>query len=299
MTEIVESLNAQYGGQGRIHFSAGPGGFVLAELINSYASATVALEGGQILAYTPHGQPPVLFLSKQATYTHGKSVRGGIPVCWPWFAGMRDNPQHPFHGFARMLRWDVRSTSTNGEVTLLELGLQASAETRSYWPHEFDLRLVVTLSRELRADLVTQNTDAAPVELTAALHSYFHVGDISQVTIRGLAGTHYIDKVDNGSVKQQVGEIQIQQVTDRIYQATTATCLIDDPALGRTITIEKAGSNSTVVWNPWENARQIADMADDEYHTMVCLETTNAGDDTISLAPGQEHTLSAVIRVSG
>lgn len=290
-------LNAQFGAADSILFEDGPNGLLLAKLTSPNARAVVALDGAQVLEYIPGDQPPVLFVSEQAQYQVGKSVRGGVPVCWPWFGGVRNDPQHPFHGFARMVRWDVRATDVQQDTAKLELGLSESEFTRQYWSHSFVLRLVITLATELRLDLIARNTDSVPVELTAALHSYFRVGDIDAVTIHGLENTQYLDKRDDGREKQQLGPIAITEATDRIYLDTKATYTIEDRSLDRRIVIEKQGSNSAVVWNPWaDDARAMSDMRDDEYQAMVCVETTNAGDDIITLPPGEEHRLSVVIR---
>ena len=295
-TQTLALLNEQFGRAERIVFHENPHGFPIATLTNRSATATVALDGGQVLTYQPADQPPVLFVSREAVYTQGKSVRGGIPVCWPWFAGVRDDPERPFHGFARMMRWEVLETTDTEAATTLVLGLRPSEATRRYWPHAFDLRLAVSVGRQLRTDLVTTNTDSVPIELTAALHTYFHVGDVTHVAVYGLEGTHYSDKRDEGREKTQSGPVTFSGPTDRIYRATSATCVIDDPTLDRRLVIEKHGSNSTVVWNPWaEDARAMRDMAEDEYQVMLCVETTNAADDRITLAPGATHTLGAQI----
>lgn len=293
----IAALNATYAVAGRISFQAGPGTLTTVELRGPQGHATVALDGAQVLAYTPSGQPPVLFTSRQAIYTSGKSVRGGIPVCWPWFGGSREDAERPFHGFARMLPWQVRGTSASDTSISLELGLNENDFTRRYWPHTFDLRLVVTLADALYVDLVARNTDAVPVEITGALHSYFAIGDIKEIVVAGLEETTYLDKVDDGREKRQEGLVRITGHTDRIYVNTTSTCVIDDPANSRQIVVEKRGSHSTVVWNPWiENAAAMADMADDEYTAMICVETTNAGSDIVTLAPGESHTLGTTLR---
>lgn len=295
-TPDLDDLNSRFAADSQVHFAT-QHGLVVAQLANRHGSATVALSGGQVLTYQPVGQQPVLFVAQQARYEVGKSVRGGIPVCWPWFAGRRDDPARPFHGFARMLVWGVRAAHAAAESTTLELGLTENTTTRAYWPHPFDLRLVVTLGRTLQVDLIARNTDTQPVELTAALHSYFRVGDVAQVTLHGLEGTTFIDKT-NGDSEQHEASLAIDRWIDRIYLDTTATCSIDDASLKRRIVIEKAGSRATVVWNPWrENAAAIADMGDDEYRAMLCVETANTGGDTITLAPGHEHQLSAIIHV--
>lgn len=298
MTLTPSELNETYAIPDHVQVLPGHEGCApVVELRHGGAVATVALDGAQVLGYTPAGQQPVIFLSRQAAFKPGKSARGGVPVCWPWFGGVRDNPSIPFHGFARMAAWELRRAAATNEHTTVELALAPSDFTRSYWPHEFELSLRVQLGAQLRLDLTAHNTDGQPVELTAALHTYFRVGEIGQVAISGLDGVGYIDKLDGDRQKLQQGDIRIAEMVDRIYVGTSGACVIDDDALGRRIVVGKEGSNSVVVWNPWaEEAKKIADMADEEYREFVCVETTNAGGDVVTLAPGASHTLTAIIR---
>jgi len=178
----------------------------------------------------------------------------------------------------------------------LRLGLTESEATYAIWPHAFDLELIATVGPELNVELISRNTGEAPLVVGGALHSYFRVGDVSRVAIHGLEGRSYIDKVDGGQQKAQDGPITIGMETDRIYLDTTAECVIDDPALGRRIRVAKAGSRTTVVWNPWiEKARLMPDCGEEEYLNFVCVETTNALEDVFDLAPGAEHRLRQTI----
>jgi len=181
-------------------------------------------------------------------------------------------------------------------ATRVSLELTDSADTRALWPHAFALELVVVVGPALRVTLVARNTGPDPFVCGGALHSYFSVGDVTTVAIHGLEGRAYVDKVDGGRSKIQQGPITIK--TDRVYQETTAACVIDNPALGRGITVDKAGSCSTVVWNPWrDKARRLADFGDDEYPQMICVEVANAPGDTATVPPGGEHRLRTTIGV--
>jgi glucose-6-phosphate 1-epimerase len=180
--------------------------------------------------------------------------------------------------------------------TELRLGFSNDATTQALWPHAFTLELHISIGSTLKLALVMRNTDTTAWSCTGALHSYLAVGDIGAVTIDGLDTVAYVDKVAGGQLRRQEGPIVIDTEVDRVYQETTATCRIDDTAFARQITIAKAGSHSTVVWNPWQaKAAQLADMADDEYRAFVCVETTNAGDDIVTLAPGAEHRLELTL----
>jgi D-hexose-6-phosphate mutarotase len=295
----LQFLNDQYAIAGHVKFIAGPGDLPVAEIRNAHASATLALQGGQVVTYQPHGAEPVLWVSRESVYAPGKAIRGGIPVIWPWFGPHPTDPDKPQHGFVRTAMWRVLgATVVEAGATQLHLGLADNADTRALWPHAFELRLVVTVGDELRVELVAHNSGDEAVQCTGALHSYFHVSAVDQITIHGLGDRAYLDKVDGLRRKMQRGLVTIDGETDRIYLDTTDECVIEDPGLARRIHIAKAGSRSTVVWNPWvDKARQLPDFGDEEYRRMVCVETANAGDDVITIGPGGEHTLAARIRV--
>jgi D-hexose-6-phosphate mutarotase len=295
----LESLNDSFAITDHITFAAGPGGLPMAEIRNAYAAATVSLHGGQALAFQPHGHDPVLWSSAHSLYQPGKAIRGGIPVCWPWFGPHPSDPSKPAHGFARTSLWSVLSAAALADgATQIRLRLADDDTSYDLWPHPFELRLVVTVGAELRAELIVRNPGAAPYTYSGALHSYFNVSDVAAISIHGLDGCAYIDKVDSEQRKLQRGAITIEAETDRVYLNTAETCTIEDPGLDRRITIAKAGSRTTVIWNPWvEKARRLADFGDEEYHGMVCVETANADGDSITVAPGGEQRLTAIIGV--
>ena len=297
-TQDLEALNDQFGIHDYLAFVAGPGdGLPLAEIRSKHAAALVAVNGAQVARYQPHGAEPLLFVSRESVYGPGKSIRGGIPVCWPWFAAHPSDPSKPFHGFARTRMWQVRGSAVlEDDQVQLRLGLADDDATREIWPYAFDLELVATIGAKLRVELVARNTGEAPSTVGGALHTYFLVGDVARIAIEGLDGCAYIDKVDGGARSVQAGPVTIAGEVDRIYLDTADACVIDDPALGRRVRIAKSGSNTTVVWNPWvDKAKAMPDCADDEYRAFVCVETVNAVDDVVTLAPGGEHRLELVI----
>jgi len=294
MTQTLNALNSRFALAGTLKFADSGADLPVAEIHTPHASARVALQGAQVLAWQPAGQQPVIWVSKVAVYEPGKGVRGGVPVCWPWF-GARDGL--PAHGVVRTRVWDVRETTQDaaGQV-VLRLGTRDDASTRVLWDYAFDLELVVTVGQTLSMALVTRNTGTAPFTITDALHTYFCVGDIAQTTVQGLDGCAYLDKVQNFAQLRQTGGVEFTGETDRIYTDTTADCLIQDKAWGRSIRVAKQGSTSTVVWNPWsERAKAFADMAAGEFKDMLCVETCNAGPDQVEVAPGNTHTLTAMI----
>lgn len=290
------AFNDRFGIAGGLEFTAGPGGMPHALLRAGGASAEVALHGGHVLRYGADGAPPVLWVSRHAIYAPGKPVRGGIPVCWPWFGPHPSDPAKPAHGFARTRLWEVLASGADAGRPWLRLGLRDDEDTRALWPHAFALELTVALGAALDVALTMRNTGDAPLICGGALHSYFAVAAVTQARIIGLEGARYLDQL-TGAEHTQVGAVTIGAEVDRVYHDGGARCAIEDAGLGRRIVVGKAGSRTTVVWNPWaEKARRLADFGDDEYHGMLCVETAMALDDSVTLAPGDEHTLRATIR---
>jgi glucose-6-phosphate 1-epimerase len=297
MAQNLDTLNASFALANALHFADTVPGLPVAEINTPLATARVALQGGQVLTWQPTGHRPVIWASKAAVYEPGKSVRGGVPVCWPWFGALADKGTH---GFVRTRMWQMRESrlDATGQI-VLRLGIQDDASTRAIWDHEFDLELLVTVGRTLTLALTTRNTGAKPMLITQALHTYFCTGDIAQTTVQGLDGGAYFDKVQNFAPGQQSGAVRFSGETDRIYTDTAADCLIDDTANNRLIRVAKQGSTSTVVWNPWsEREKALADMAPGEYRQMLCLETCNAGPDEVTVMPGETHALVTRIAVT-
>jgi D-hexose-6-phosphate mutarotase len=294
---VLTELNRRFAISDRVTFVAGPGGLPVAALENEHGRASVALLGAHVLGYQPQGAEPVIWLSRQARFEPGKAIRGGIPVIWPWFGAHPSDPAMPNHGFVRTLPWAVDATEVlDGGAHQVRFALSDDEASRRLWPHAFALTYTVTLGRTLTVELAVRNPNPEPVRFTEALHSYFHVGDISQVRVHGLEETDYLDKTRDFDRFRQQGPIRIQGETDRVYLNTEAECVIADPALDRRIHIAKRGSRTTVVWNPGpEVAQAMADFGDDEYPGMLCVETANAFENAISLEAGAVHGIAAEI----
>lgn len=295
----VDALNRDFRTT-EVVFTPGPGELgPIAEVANRHATAAVALQGAHVMAFRPRGQGPVLWVSAESAFRPGKAIRGGIPVCWPWFADHPTDRRKPAHGFVRAAPWHVVATERgDDDATRIRFGLADDDTTYALWPHRFRLELVVTVGAALVVELVIRNTGDAAFTSGGALHSYFTVGNVEDVRIHGLDGCTYIDKVDHLARKVQDGAVRIGAETDRVYLDTTAECVIEDPALRRRIRVAKAGSRSTVVWNPWiEKAASMTDFGDDEYTGMVCVETANAADDVVSVPPAGTHALRTEISV--
>ncbi|MCP5305857.1 MAG: D-hexose-6-phosphate mutarotase [Chromatiaceae bacterium] len=292
----IAALNTRFGAPGEITFAAGQGGLPVVRIRNRSAEALVSLYGGQVLAFrSAEAQADLLFLSERAHYQAGKAIKGGIPICWPWFGDDPEGRGRGAHGFARNRLWsvvDVRQLES-GE-TRLDLRLTGDADSRPLWSHDFELELRITVGPSLALLLVTRNTGAQPFIVTQALHTYFAVGDIDQVSVHGLDGQHFLDKVRGFARAQQSGPVRFDREVDRIYLQTAGPLQIDDASLQRRILIEALGSQTAVVWNPWQAvARASADLADDAYRHFVCVETANAADDAIEVTAGGEHQIGA------
>jgi glucose-6-phosphate 1-epimerase len=285
---------------GESAFRKGPGGLLFAQIENDLATATLCLQGAQLTQWQPRSQiEPMTFLSAMAHYTEGKPIRAGIPICWPWFGPHATNRLLPQHGFARNLLWEARApVRLENGATQLSLLLSDNARTRELWPHRFSLEYRVTVADVLDIELTTTNADGEAFVLSEALHAYLQVGDIGAVQVLGLDGTEYIDKVDGEQRKRQEGPVTFAAEIDRVYVGTEAQCTIADRILKRRIHISKRGSRSTVVWNPWERkAAALADLGADPatrggWRQFVCVESANAGDNTLTLAPGESHSLA-------
>ena len=278
----------------------GAGGLPMLDVCNAHATARLSVYGAQVLAFRPTGAAAdLLFLSERAAYQPGKAIRGGVPVCWPWFGPDPQGLGRPAHGLARTRLWTLRhAAALPCDETQIVMGLSDSAETRALWPHAFDLSLTVTVGATLKLALSTHNAGDTTFAITQALHSYFSVGDIAQTRVSGLDGRRYIDRAQGagGAQKIQCGDITLPGEVDRIYAEAPAELCIEDGAGQRRIRISTEGSRTAVVWNPGAIlAAGMPDLPDDAYRRFVCVETANVGDEVITLAPGARHTLVAEI----
>src|SRR4051812_4361453 len=253
MAELDE-LNKRFGIPGAVVFDAGNGNLIRATVTASHAAAQVYLHGAHVTHYQVNGQRPLLFLSQESLFQSDKPIRGGIPICFPWFGPKAGDTSAPIHGFARLLQWNPLESKRLGDGSVrLVLGLQSSEVTKSRWPHDFSAQLHMTVGAKLELNFRVTNTSSQAFTFEEALHTYFSVGDIKTVRIDGLSGVRYLDKVDGAKEKTQAGSITIEGETDCVYMDTTSSTIIQDPSLSRKITVEKSGSHTTVVWNPWIN----------------------------------------------
>jgi glucose-6-phosphate 1-epimerase len=283
-----------------LRFEDAPGELARAVISTPAAEAEVYLQGAHVTHWAPRGQRPVLFLSSKSLFAPGKAIRGGVPLIFPWFGPRGDGKPGPAHGFARSMEWAIEGTrlASGGKVEIT-LALAPNEATRGFGYAAFQLRLRVTVGRELEMELETRNDAKVPLIYEEALHTYFAIDDIRQASISGLEGTTYIDKTDGFKRKQLGNEsVLIARETDQVHLSTLSTCVVHDPVRNRRIIVEKSGSASTVVWNPWvDKTRGMSDMDPDGWQEMICVETANAADDAVQLLPGASHRLTASIRV--
>jgi len=281
----------------------GPGDLPFLAVTTESCRARLTAYGAHLCEWTPAAHaPPVLFVSPRSAFAPGTAIRGGVPVCFPWFANHPTDPGKPSHGFARTRPWDVvRVTRDEGAGLVAELRLASDDRTRALWDAEFDARLTIALGSSLAMTFEVVNLGDREIAYEAALHSYFTVGDVERIAIGGLEGAAFIDKVDGMKRKVHgVAPLALTGETDRVFLDTAATCVIDDAELGRRIHVAKSGSMATVVWNPWRTrAETIADVGADVWRRFVCVETANCGVHAIRLAPGARHTMAARVHVTG
>ncbi len=290
----MEDLQKKFGSD-TVSFERGVGNFIYVKVKNANASALICTYGAHVMSYKPAGAYDCLWLSESSYFEAGKPIRGGVPVCWPWFGGA----VLPAHGYARLSQWAIRSvgkTAGGDDQIVLELNNQLLAPGIEVF--SFELTMTVTVGKKLTMTLTTTNRDSKTVEITQALHSYFNVANAMEISIKGLEERVYFDRIKNADGVCG-DELKIDREVDLLFPDTADTVKIVDPELNRTIEVAKQGSHSTVVWNPWvEKSKKMPDFGDEEYHTMVCVEATNAGPDKVVLAPGQSTSLTQIIGIA-
>jgi glucose-6-phosphate 1-epimerase len=283
-----------------VRYISDSGGLPRFEVSTPAATAEIYPHGAHLTRWQPsHVSAPVLWLSGRSFWQSDKPIRGGVPICFPWFGPHKTDNSVPAHGFARVLSWTLCEAGESGDGTV-NLAFELESDNASpVWPHHFHADMRFAIGSTLQIELTVHNVDTVPFTFEEALHTYFTVSDISAVTIAGLEETAYLDKVGGQAERHAEGRpIQFTGETDRVYLDTTATCVIDDPGLQRRIVVGKNQSRSTVVWNPWiAKARAMPDFGDDEWRGMVCVESANVGSAAITLEPGHRHGMTVSLAV--
>ena len=270
------------------------------DIENPHARAVVSLHGAQVLSFQPSGEEKVLWLSPDAMYREDKAIRGGIPVCWPWFGNRAE--EGPSHGFARTRLWTLEEQETlaGGETRLL---LTLKNTSNSQWLVQgqkatANLSLEIIIGSQLQLSLTTENNSDQTIEISQALHTYFAVSDIEAIAVSGLEDMRFLDHLDDQKAYVQKGDVTFAGEVDRTYLDCTETTIIHDPGMARNIVIKKSGSNSTVVWNPWKvRSKEMSDMPDEGYKSMVCVESATTPDLPVELKSGASHRLAVRVFV--
>lgn len=269
----------------------------MVRVTTSEAAGEMYLHGAHVTSWKPSGADEMLFVSEKARYEDGKAIRGGVPVCFPWFGALEGHPSAPSHGCVRTKPWQLDSIAEAGGAAIVTMSTRSDDDTRRFWPADFLVVHRVTFGVALAMELTVTNTGDAPLRFEEALHTYYRVGDIGNVRIHGLSGTRYLDSVDGNREKVQQGEIAFTGETDRIYLDTNTPVDLVESAGPRHLHIAADNAHATVVWNPWiGRAQAFADMSDDEWRDFVCIETCNVTSSAaVSLSPGQQHTMRATV----
>jgi glucose-6-phosphate 1-epimerase len=296
----IDELNEQFGIAGTLLVTSGNGGLVKVNVTGSLAEAEIYLHGAQVTAWRPAGEEEVLFLSEHSKWEDGRAIRGGIPVCFPWFRAKADDANAPAHGFVRTKEWNLESVQVGGDGAVTVVCATGSDEgSRRWWPHEFTLAHRVTVGTTLGMELTVTNTGSAAFRFEEALHSYFRVADVEQVEVRGLEGVAFLDNEDRNQLKVQANGLRLTGPVDNAYIDTESKVDFSDPVLGRMVRTAKENSSTTIVWNPWrQGAAKLADLGDEEWHQMICVEAGNILRTAVSIDPGQKHTLRVELRLA-
>jgi len=298
-----DELNDQFGLDGVLRFVE-ESGLVRAEVTLGSCEATVYLQGAHVTHWKPAGQEAVLYLSSRTALAPGKAIRGGVPICFPWFGGRGDGLAGPSHGFARTQVWElafaaVLPDAEAGDKLQMTFVLGPTEESRALGFDQFRVAYEVLVGRELRLRLTVANFGEKPLHYEEALHSYLRVGDVRKTAIGGLGETEYVDKRDGNAVKQSgPGALVLERFSDQVYRDTTADLTVTDSVWGRVLELAKVGSATTVVWNPWEDgSAALADLGAGEWPGFVCVEAANTAGNAITLEPGLAHTLGVTVGV--
>ena len=293
----LQQLNDRFAIPGVAQIVPGNDGQPKIRITSVAASAEIYLHGAHLTSWIPAGAEEVIFLSSKAQYQEGKAIRGGVPICFPWFNAKADDPKAPSHGLVRTKTWELESIIHEGNAIAVSLSTASDEATRKWWPHEFRAVQRITISSHLQMELTATNTGAAPLSFQEALHTYYRVGNVRHVRLVGLDDVSYLDNTEGNIEKIQYGDNTFDQRIDNAYLNTEAELELTDPSLNRRILIGKQNSHNTVVWNPW--AVLAAGMADlgDEWPHFVCVEAANIRANAVTLQPGEQHTMTAIIRV--
>jgi glucose-6-phosphate 1-epimerase len=278
--------------------SEGNAGLARVQITGAFGEGEIYLHGAHVTSWKPAGNDEVLFISTKSRWEEGQAIRGGIPICFPWFRGKLDDPQAPAHGFVRTKMWQLESIIENESGVAVTISTQSDEHTRKWWPGEFRLVHRATFGSGLRLELVCMNAGTKPFRFEEALHTYNRIANIQDARLQGLDSVSYLDNTESNEEKTQRGDVIIASPTDGAYCNTENEVDLLDPNKKRRIRLRKENSLSTVVWNPWsEGAARLQDLGEGEWRQFLCVEASNILDAAINLEPGQEHRMAALLTV--
>jgi glucose-6-phosphate 1-epimerase len=296
----LTELDRRFGIPGIARVCEGHGGLARVEINTPLAYGEIYLHGAHVTSWRPAGNEETLFLSSKSRWEDGQAIRGGIPICFPWFRGKANDTHAPAHGFVRTRSWQLDSIVENIAGVTVTMFIESDAQTRRWWAGECRLVHRVTFGSELKLELICINTGKTQFHFEEALHTYNRVADVEQVCLQGLAGIRFLDNFDSNKERMQLGDLTLASQTDDAFVDTQNAVNLLDPKSGRRIRLQKSNSTTTVVWNPWQDrARGLQDLGDGEWKQFLCVEASNIMSAAVTLAPGQEHTMTAVLRVAG
>jgi glucose-6-phosphate 1-epimerase len=295
----IDNLRPRLAIPGVAQILPGNNGLPKIQIATPAASAEIYLHGAQLTSWHPAtSSKEVIFLSQQSHWETGKAIRGGIPICFPWFRAKSDNPKAPSHGVVRTKAWHLESLTEESDGVIVTLATESDEQSRQWWPHAYRIVHRITIGQQLKLELTVTNTGSDPFQFEEALHTYNRVADATKISIIGLDSVSFLDNRDNNREKVQAGDAHFTQQTDNAYLNTQHAVDIVDPLLHRRIRLEKQQSATTVVWNPWQDgAATLADLGDAEWQQMACVEASNILTSAITLPPGEQHTMTATISV--
>lgn len=294
----IDDLNRRFGIPDLVEVLSGNGGLPKIRVTAPSASAEIYLHGAQLTSWQPADAAEVLFLSEHSNWQGGRAIRGGIPVCFPWFRSKADDLSAPAHGVVRTKEWQLEAVRVDEDSVVVVCSTESDDLTQRWWPHAFRLVHKLSIGKSLRLELNVTNTGQIPFAFEEALHTYFCVSQLERVSIRGLDQITYLDNIDGNRRKNQSGDLRFTAKTDNAYIDVHGPAELIDPTLGRRIKTEKVNSATTVVWNPWqEGAAALSDLGNSEWRRFACVEASNILGSAILLAPGREHSMKATISV--
>jgi len=293
---VVAELDRRFGIPGVAKLGEGNGGLPRVRIQGSFGHGEMYLHGAQVTSWKPAGCDELLFVSTESRWQEGQAIRGGIPLCFPWFRAKVNDPHAPAHGFVRTKTWQLESIAETQAGVTVSMFTESDEQTRAWWPAEFRLVHRVTFGSALGLELVCTNTGTTSLRFEEALHTYNRVGDVGGVRLQGLTNVQYLDNTDFNEEKTQHGEVAITAQTDNAYLNTSSEVELLDEDMRRRIRLRKHNSLNTVVWNPWrEGAAALRDLRDGEWSHFLCVEASNILAFAVNVEPGLEHRMTAVI----